>query len=66
MPYGLLTPDRPNGCLGIGRPQSDCITLKAWNNDPFNNGIHTIKNLILSPFVVNFVIKAPAITKYLL
>jgi hypothetical protein len=32
--------------------------LKFWYNDPFNNEIPAIKNLILNPFVVNFIVKS--------
>jgi hypothetical protein len=39
------------------------ITLKTWYNDPFNNEISAIKNLILSPSVVNYIVKSPCNNK---
>ena len=38
-------------------------TLKPQYNDPFNNKIPAIKNLILSPSVVNFIVKRPSNNK---
>jgi hypothetical protein len=37
--------------------------LKPRNNDPFNNEIPAIKNMVLSPYVVDFIIKSPCNNK---
>jgi hypothetical protein len=38
-------------------------TLKPQYNDPFNNKVPAIKNLIVNPFVVNSIVKSPSTNK---
>jgi hypothetical protein len=42
------------------------FTLEPWYNDPLNNKIPAIKNIISSPLVVISIEKNPPITKFLL
>jgi hypothetical protein len=38
-------------------------TLKPHYNDPFNNKIPAIKNIILTPTLINFLVKKPCNNK---
>jgi hypothetical protein len=60
-----VTNDAAERIVKLGTNYAGIIidTLKPRYNDPFNNEIPAIKNLILSPSVVNFIVKSPCNNK---
>jgi hypothetical protein len=54
---GLQRPETPKySKISLKWVRLYLVTLKPQYNDPFNNKISAIKNLISSPFVVNFIV----------
>jgi hypothetical protein len=61
---GLQRPETPNySKISLKWVRLYLVTLKPQYNDPFNNKIPAIKNLISSLFVVNFIVKSTSNNK---